>query len=273
MFSVLRDHFPMTETKGYTTQLQAGLGMIHETIDLLRLWQPGDNASKLAQKAVGAGVFSRTTARRARNIATEMFAPRFLNGFGPPAVFLKQIAERHHEDEDLSQLFFLYTARAQSVFGEFVTSVYWPKYSAGSRTLNKSEAETFVRRALDNGRMQKRWSDSTIRRVSGYLMGCCSDFGLVAGAPKSERPIKRFTIRPRVALYLAYELHFSGNSDISITRHCDWRLFGLEPLEVTKQLKSLAPDGHLIVQATTDLVHISWRYPSMESCLDAITKR
>jgi hypothetical protein len=263
----------MKEAKGYTTQLQAGLGMIHETMDLLRLWEPGDNASTLAQKAVGSGVFSRTTARRARNIASEMFAPRFLNGFGPPALFLKQIAERRHEDEDLSQLFFLYTARAQSVFEEFVTGVYWPKYSAGSRTLNRSEAETFIRRALDNGRMQKRWTESTIRRVSGYLMGCCSDFGLVVRAGKSERAIRRFVIRPRVALYLAYELHFSGNSDLAVTRHCDWRLFGMEPMEVTNQFKALAQDGHLIVQATTDLVHISWRYTSMESYLDAIAER
>ena len=43
----------------------------------------------------------------------------------------------------------------------------------------KADAERFIRRALDAGRMEKRWSESTVRRVSGYLLGCCTDFGLL----------------------------------------------------------------------------------------------
>ena len=62
----------------YTTQLQAGLGMIPETLALLRLWEPGMIPANLVARAVDAGIFSRTTARRARNIVAEMFAPRYL---------------------------------------------------------------------------------------------------------------------------------------------------------------------------------------------------
>jgi hypothetical protein len=39
------------ELKQYTTQLQAGLGMIDETLDLLRLWQPGDTPKQLCENA------------------------------------------------------------------------------------------------------------------------------------------------------------------------------------------------------------------------------
>ena len=121
--------------------------------------------------------------------------------------------------------------------------------------------------------MQKRWTETTIRRVSGYLLGCCSDFGLISGAGKKNRAIKRFVIRPNVALYLVHELHFSGMSDLAVTRSPDWLLFGLEPTEVVGQLKNLSHDGHLIVQATTDLVHIAWKYCSMEDCIGALTQR
>ena len=68
----------MTEERAYTTQLQAGLGMMNETLDLLRSVEPGDTPSKLADRIVSSGLFARTTARRARNIVAEMFAPRFL---------------------------------------------------------------------------------------------------------------------------------------------------------------------------------------------------
>jgi bacteriophage exclusion system BrxA-like protein len=261
------------ETRSYTTQLQAGLGMVHETLSLLRLWEPSDNSSKLSEKAIQQGVFSRTTARRTHNIVSEMFAPRFLGEGGKAASHLKVLIEANLAIEDLSQLFFIYTARAQAVFADFVTMVYWPRYSAGVTRLTRAEAEAFIQRALDNGRMQKRWTPITIRRVSGYLLSCCSDFGLLGGKRRGDRTIQRFAIRSAVSLYLAHDLHFSGQGDLALTRHRDWALFGLEPQEVVNEIKALGSNGHLIIQSAVDLVQISWKYKSMEDCLRAITQR
>ena len=263
----------METDRQYTTQLQAGLGMVRETISLLRLWEPGDTAPTLAQKAVSQGVFSRSTARRTLNIVREMFAPRFLCDDARPARALKRLLEATAPPEDLSQLFFLHTARAQAVFADFVTQIYWPRYMAGASRITRSEAQTFIERALDSGRMRKRWNPSSIRRVSAYLLGCSADFGLIRGSGRPDWAITRFAIRPTVANYLAHDLHFSGLSDFALTRHPDWRLFGLEPHEVVNQLKNLAHDGHLIIQAATDLVQITWKYKSMEDFAHAISER
>lgn len=263
----------MSDTRPYTTQLQAGLGMIHETTELLRLWRPNESPGDLKERVVASGVFSRTTARRARNLVIEMFKPRFLASGSSAAANLKVLVEANHNAEDLSQLYFLYTARAQAVFADFVTEFYWPRYSAGSSNLDRPQAEEFLRRALDTGRMKTRWSDTVVRRVARYLVGACTDFGLLGELRNGVRPIKRFVIRPNVALYLAHDLHFSGLSDLAVTRHQDWRLFGFDSNEVLNQMKNLAHDGHFIVQATTDLVHIAWKYRTMEDCLDAICQR
>jgi Putative inner membrane protein (DUF1819) len=257
----------------YTTQLGAGLGMIPETIDLFRLWREGDTATRLREKAVATGVFSRATARRARNIVMEMFAPRYLANGGASASHLKRLVESSVPANDLAQLFFLYTARAQVIFADFVTEVYWARYSAGAVRLGRIDAEAYIHRALDSGWMQKPWSESMIKRVAGYLVGCCADFGLLGDVRSSDRPIQRFVIRPTVALYLTHDLHFSGLTDFALTRHADWRLFGLDAQEAVSQIKGLATDGHLIVQATADLVHIAWKYRSMEDCIDAIAQR
>lgn len=256
----------------YTTQLQAGLGMIPETLELLRLWEPDMIPSRLAGKAVESGSFARTTARRARNIVAEMFAPRYMADGGEVAGRLRYLAENRLTNDSLVQLFFLQTSRAQKIFAEFVLEVYWPKYSAGATTLSRDDGECFVRRALDNGRMAKRWTDSTIRRVSGYLVGCCVDFGLLGGGLRGGRPIQRFYIRRDVALYLAYDLHNSGLSDMRVIQERDWALFGLEPREVIELLKSLSHDGHLLVQSSGDLIQISWRYKTIQDCLHALTK-
>ncbi len=257
----------------YTTQLGAGLGMIAETLDLLHLWQRGDDATRLTEKAVASGIFSRATARRARNLVMEMFAPRFLAQNGMPAERMKFLVERKFSTESLVQLFFLYTARAQAIFREFVTDVYWSRYSAHAPALSRDDAERFVRRALDTGRMRKRWSDSMIQRVSGYLLGCCADFGLLGKGGRSGRAIKHFAIRPDVAVYLAHDLHFAGLSDMAMATNSDWRLFGLDPQDVIKQLKSIARDGHFFIQATADVIQVSWKYRTMEDCLDALAQR
>jgi hypothetical protein len=246
--------------------------MIHETLDLLRLWEPGDSPAKLVEKAITSGLFSRTTARRARNIVAEMFAPRFLGNGRSAACQLKKLVATSHDVEDLKQLFFLYTARAQAIFADFLVEVYWPRYSSGAHVINRIEAENFIQRGLHNGKMRKRWTETTIRRVSAYLLGCCADFGLVSSTGKSHWTISRFAIRANVALYLAYDLHFSGMSDVAVIGSSDWHYFGLEPNDVVNQLKGLSNNGHLIVQATTDLVHISWKYSSMEDCIRAIAK-
>ena len=263
----------MVTEKNYTTQLQAGLGMISETMALLRLWEPGMIPAHLANRAVETGLFSRTTARRSRNLVAEMFAPRYLANEGTAASRIKYLLEQRFPHESLEQIFFLQTARVQQVFGDFVIEVYWPKYSAGADNLSKDDAEQFIHRALDTGRMQKRWSASSIKRVSGYLIGCCIDFGLLAKVGHTKRAIKRFSIRKDVALYLAYDLHFIGLSDMDVVQHPDWHLFGLEVQEVIGLVKNLGHDGHLLIQSMADLVQISWKYRTMEECLAAITQR
>ena len=260
----------LEQQRKYTTQLQAGLGMVNETVDLLRLWEPGMNARDLSRKAVAEGAFARTTARRTQNIVTEMFAPRYLVQNGEPALWLKQLLERGLPMDDLKQLFFLYTARAQHIYADFVREVYWPRYASGAGHVDRNDSVRFIQKALMEGRMQKIWTESSVKRVSGYLLGTAADMGLLEAATRSDRAIRHFAIRPKVALYLAHELHFAGNNDLIVTRHPDWALFGLEPNESLGEVKKLAHDGHLIIQAAADLVQIAWKYTTMQDCIDAI---
>jgi hypothetical protein len=262
----------MAPNGSYTTQLQAGLGMVAETLALLRVWEPGMIPSRLAERAVQAGVFSRATARRARNLATEMFAPRFLAHEGLAAERMQVLVAHQVPPESISQICFLYTARAQRILADFVIEVFWPRYHAGAGTLSRKDAEAFVRRAMDAGRMKARWAESTVKRVSGYLIGCCSDFGLLAAASQSDRAIQRFRIRPDVALYLAYDLHFAGCGSQAVVHSLDWRLFGLNGQEVIALLKGVSQDGHFLIQSSGELVDIAWKYPSMKECLHAISQ-
>ncbi|MGV0033534.1 MAG: hypothetical protein ACNYPE_00755 [Candidatus Azotimanducaceae bacterium WSBS_2022_MAG_OTU7] len=62
----------------YTTQLQAGLGLVDETKLLLSLYQKDLSVNQLYEKSLNSGLFPMVSARRLRNIVLECFAPRYI---------------------------------------------------------------------------------------------------------------------------------------------------------------------------------------------------
>lgn len=261
----------MPEDVFYTTQLQAGLGLINETKDLLELWSPGMSISKLNQVALDSGRFPNVTARRLRNVISECFAPRYLISNGTPAQHLKKLSGNVSGSE-LAQILLLFTARANPILSDFIRDVYWDRYAGGSAEISTGDARAFVERAIDDGKTAKRWSESTVRRVSAYLTGCCADYGLLERGSRSSRRILQLRISHLASAYLAYDLHFAGVGDNALLTHPDWQLFGLGREDVLDELKKLSLKGHLIVQAAGDVVRISWKQPSMEALCDVLSQ-
>jgi hypothetical protein len=260
----------VTSARFYTTQLQAGLGLIDETRLLLGIYQPGMTPSQLYDAALASGQFPLVSARRLRNVVAECFAPRYLKEPNV-ATALKNLLQRLNAAE-LNQLLFLYTARANPILADFVREVYWARYSAGRNDLNLDDARAFVVNSVREGKTQKPWSDTTIKRISSYLVGCCADYGLLTTTGRNQRSIAAYRIQPKVAAYLAYELKFSGLGDNQIVGHSDWELFGLGRADVRDQLKRLSLQGLLIFQAASHVVHIGWTYKNMEEVIDVITQ-
>lgn len=257
--------------KVYTAQLQAGLGLIEETLLLLDLWHPSMDSAALARAALDSGRFASRSARRLRNLVSEGFGPRYLVDKGAPARLLK-VLHPHLTRREFEQLLFLYTCRAHAILADFVREVYWPAYAAGRSTLDNQEAQLFVIRANQNGKTTTPWSESTIKRAAGYLTGCCADFGLLERGVRKERRILPYRLEPRVGALLAYELHFAGLGDNRLIAAPDWALFGLAPEDVLAELKQLALQGQLIVQTAGSVTQISWPFKTMDEVSNAVAQ-
>jgi hypothetical protein len=261
----------VAESRPYTTQLGAGLGLVPETRTLLELWEPEMSSAILHQVALESGRFPTVTARRLRNIVMECFAPRYLVAGGSPASHLKRLSAAL-STADLSQLMLVFTCRANLILGDFVRQVYWSKYASGHSEITNDEARAFVQRSIDDGKTTKRWSDRTARNVAGYLTGCCADYGLLDRGQRIARKIIPFRIASSVAAYLSYNFHLSGIGDNALLTHQDWQLFGLERHDVLEEIKRLSLKGLLIVQAAGDAVRISWKLQDMEALCDVLTQ-
>jgi hypothetical protein len=261
----------VSDNKQYTTQLQAGLGLVNETKTLLELWSPGMSANQLHQVALESGRFPTVTARRLRNIVVECFAPRYLSANANAAKNLRLLAPAI-SSADLTQLMLIFTSRANPILGDFVRQVFWPRYAGGYMQLTNEDARYFVERGIDDGKTVKRWEETTVRRVSAYLTGCCADYGMLERGARSTRRILPFRVSQTVAAYLAYELHFAGVGDNALLNHEDWHLFGMAREDVLEEIKRLSLKGHLIVQAAGDVIRISWKQPNMETLCDVLTQ-
>lgn len=260
-----------SSARNYTTQLQAGLGLVDETRTLLEIWQPGMSGNALKQLALASGCFSGITARRLRNIVIESFAPRYLVDGAQPARLLKRLSGSL-EPADLRQLMLLYTCRANPILGDYIRGIYWPSYAAGAVVLDNDGARLFVLRSIDDGKTTKRWSDSTVRHVAGYLTGCCADYGLLESGTRRQRRVLAFRTSTSVVALLAHDLHFRGVSDNALLVHEDWALFGLDRQEVLEELRRLALRNMWIVQAAGDSARIGWLHKDMETVCDVIAQ-
>lgn len=260
---------PLLSTRIYTTRLQAGLGLLNETARLLELWHPGMSSQDLLRDALSTGSFPAISARRLRNVVTEAFAPRYLVDDGLPARLLKTLKDRISSAE-LRQLQLLYTCRANAVLADFIRDVYWSRYASGGDTVTLDDARQFVLRAVGRGLTTTVWADSTVTRVSNYLLGTCADFGLLASSRGKARQIVPMSTSVVTSGILAYDLHFRGIGDNAILSHADWSIFGLEREDVLVELKRLALRGALVVQSSGNATHIGWKANSLEEAADVL---
>ena len=259
----------MTKQLKYTTQLGAGLGLIEENLSILKLWEPGDVAADLIEKALESGEFPNITARRLQNIITECFATRFLKQTTPAANYIKPLTTKV-SSHTLNQLFYLYTARANLIFRDFITQIYWEKYASGHSELDRENAFEFVYRATLDGKTKNLWSESTIKRNASYLMSISEDFKLLRSRNRQAKKFTPIRIETTTSIYLAYDLHFQGIADNNLLNHPDWQLFGLQAEDVREELKRLAVHKYWIIQTAANVVSISWAYKTMEEVIDVI---
>lgn len=259
----------LSTRRPYTTQLGAGLGLVDETKSLLTLYQPGMTAAELYDQALSSGLFPMVSARRLKNIVTDCFSPRYLKTGA--AEYLKKLITPL-PSVAFTQLLLYHTASVNSILHDFITEIYWSKYSGSHDSIDSEDAQNFVLAAVREGKTFKPWSDTMIKRVSSYLLGCCADYGLLSSGRVSKRTIQPVTIQQTTVLYLSHWLHFSKLSDNTNIHHEAWKLFGLEPIDVIEELKKLSKNGWMIVQSAGDITRISWQFKTMEDVIDVIVK-
>ena len=256
----------MVENKEYTVLLQKGLGLIPETISLLKEWNSGMNNHTLTKNAIQKNLLGKSTAQRVKDLIGRIFFKRYFVNNEEPARFLKQLIKKEYYKNDLIQILYIYSARADLTIYDFICDVYWPKFYADVDGLSKNDSLLFIKEAKMKGYLKTNWSDPIINRVASGLLGYLHEFKLLGPIKSGKRAILPYHIIKNTVLYLVHELHFQGFNNRSILEHSDWSLFGLKPYDVLSELRSVSYDRHFILQYSGDILNIEWKYKNMEEC-------
>ena len=130
----------------YTTQLQAGLGLVDESKLLLSLYQKELPANQLYEKALDSGLFPMVSARRLRNIVVECFSPRYIKSRCRRVS--KTTGDQHVVIGNQSVIFGLYRQTANEILQDFIQEIYWDRYSGGRDSISTDDAKDFVVHAV-----------------------------------------------------------------------------------------------------------------------------
>jgi hypothetical protein len=248
----------------YNSNLLKGTGLIQEMLVLVEAYIPGESAQEFQKRVLKEGLLSKSTENRTIDVVRNIFRTRFLDQRLDVTTYLKSMREEYVSMEVISQLFLVYTCRANPILSDFIYEVYYLLKKDGKASVTAEDPKIFIRSAISDGRIITSWSVSTIEKVSEHINACLIDFGLV----DRSKQILSFRALDLTVNYLFHELHFQGYSDMDILYHRDWHIFNLDPGSLAQIAERISFGGSFIYQNSGEILKIGWNYQKMEDFIE-----
>lgn len=248
----------------YNSNLLKGTGLIQEMLVLIEAYNPEESALDFQKRVLEQGILSKSTDTRTIDIVGNIFRTRFLDQKLDAPTYIKLMRDNYVSMEVITQLFLVYTCRANPILADFIRDVYYRLIQDGKAKVSTEDPKEFIRSALSDGRILRSWSASTIQKVSEHINACLIDFGLT----DRSKHILPFRALDLTVNYFLHELHFQGCSDLEILHHKDWEVFNLDPSSLASVAERISYKGTFIFQYSGEILNIGWNYPTMAEFIE-----
>lgn len=248
----------------YNSNLLKGTGLIQEMLVLIEAYNPGESAQEFQKRVLEEGILSKSTDTRTMDVVRGVFKPRFLDQKLKVTSYIQLMRDNYVSMDVITQLFLLYTCRANPILADFISDVYYPLIKTEKAIITTEDPRSFVQSALSDGRIQRSWSKSTIDRVGSHIIASLIDFELI----DRSKQILPYRAHELTVNYLLHELHFQGYSNMSILHHEDWKIFNLDPSSLAVIAEKLSFSGTFIFQYSGEILNINWKYKNMEEFIE-----
>jgi len=218
--------------------------LIVETQVVFRALAEGLREKEVKERCLN-GALLRKATRFTRLRVWDAINWRFFS-WDPPSWILADLKRAAMETPRPSHTFtglvYLHCARRDRLTFDFVTQHIFESWVGGRRRVRPADvlrfaAEWYGPNAL--GRLR----ESTQRKVAGNVLSALRDFGVLRGT--ARKGIEQPGVTPVTALHLCELLYEEGLRGRQLVEAADWRLFLLQPIEVTRTLAELARAGSI----------------------------
>jgi hypothetical protein len=248
----------------YNSNLLKGTGLIQEMLVLIEAYDANESAQEFQKRVLEEGILSKSTENRTIDVVRNIFRTRFLDQKLEVTTFLKAMRDEYVSMDVITQLFLIYTCRANPILADFIYDVYYPLILNGKPKITADHPKIFIRSAISDGRIPKSWSASTIEKVSEHINACMIDFKLV----DKSKNILPFRAIEFAVNYLLHELHFQGFSDMEILHHEDWKIFNLDSGSLASIAERISFRGIFVFQYSGEILKISWNNKNMKEFIE-----
>jgi hypothetical protein len=262
---------PVASTRrSYTsTGLIKGTATLDELSTLFLQWNEKESPVLYAKRVLSEGILTKSTSKRVEDLILRVFNPWFLQPTARAARTMKKLVQASAERQVLKEIIFLYKARTEKVLYDYVIERFWNAYDEGFLYLQTVDIEEFLHLAQHEGRVEHSWSSSTQNRLAIGILGAIKEVGFLREEKRYLYTYSPLEIISFTVAYLAYDLHFSGQTDVSLTEHLDWRLFGMNRARVLERLSELDERGGMVVQQAGSVIRVTWLYHSLDEVINA----
>jgi hypothetical protein len=244
----------------YNTNLAKGTSFVNETMTLLEFYENGESKQEFLLRCVSENILDKSTELRSKDIINLVFFDRYWKSTNGIVKGLKEMRENGLSLSALKSLMYVYTARANKVFYDFVLEL---QVSYKNKKITTSIANSFLLKAISLNKAPS-WSDSMIKRVSSYLVSCLKDFDLL----DSSGYLNIGFPDQKIISYLLHELHFQNKNENEIINDSVWLLLGLSISDIIKEIEKISFKGTFIFQYSGEILKIGWNYQNMDEFIE-----
>jgi hypothetical protein len=243
----------------YNTNLAKGTGLVNENLMLIEFYNTTDSKQKFLERCIAENILDKSTERRTRDIVSLVFFDRFWKDENVIPL-LKTLRDNGLSLDALKSLFFVYTARANCVFYDFVIELY---NSHQNKKISSEISKHFLLNAISEQKAPS-WSNAMVSKVSSYLISCSKELNVLT----TDGYLNKKIPDQLVTNYLLHELHFQGKSDQDIVHDNLWKLFGMTVREILMEMEKISFKGSFIFQYSGEILKIGWKYQNMEEFVE-----
>ena len=253
----------------YSSKILKSGALLAETKILLANWDASITVVENLDRFERDNILGKASRSRVKDIL-EIFRQRYLAD-GQVISGLAALIKNRYPADSLDRILFFHAAKADLLMHDFVTEFLKNRYEAGNQDVSVRDAESWIRKKIEQGRTRGPWSDETIIKSARGLMSALRDYGILQGI--KNKHLASIYLSVGAFSYIAFYLNRLQPSGKRLIESPEWDLFFLNP-EAVEHLFMEAHQLHLLnYQAAGSVIRIAFPSDTIEEYVHVILER